>query len=191
MHETDDLAGLVVGRRSDTMPTGASRPWTQCAVRVGSDMVDVGDVAESIRQFGRQYIERVFTPLEAETCTGPNGPSAERLAARFAAKESVVKALRPTTGVHFHDIEIWLDEDGAPEVALHGSVLAHARSIGVVDSSLSLTHDHDRASAVFLAVLDAPASDDDHPALPAVPFAHSLTESPSPSPTPTPTTEHR
>lgn len=165
-------ASRIAVPESGDSDADAPRPWAQCAVRVGSDLVNVEDIEAAIAEFGQRYIERVFTSQEATTCVGPNGPSAERLAARFAAKESVVKALRPTDGVDFHDIEVQIDEDGAPDVVLRGNLLAHATSLGVIDSSLSLSHDGGRASAVYVAVLNVPLPDlDDLAPLPAVPFA--------------------
>lgn len=125
-------------------------------IRVGTDLVSVDDVARSIGDFGSRYLDRVFTADELAACTGPSGPSAARLAARFAAKESVVKVLRPTGGVRFHDAEVRLDAGGRPEIALHGELARHADRIGLVDSSLSLSHDGGLATAVLVAVLAPP-----------------------------------
>lgn len=135
---------------------GSDRPWAQSTIRVGSDMVTVDEVAASIDRFGERYLRRVFTEQERTTCTGEYGPSADRLAARFAAKESVIKALRPEDGIALHDIEVQLDADGGPEIQLRGCVADCAEALGVVDTSLSLTHDDGRASAVFVAVLSTP-----------------------------------
>ncbi|MFN8051217.1 MAG: holo-ACP synthase [Acidimicrobiales bacterium] len=129
-------------------------------IRVGTDLIRVDEVAESIARFGDRYLHRVYTAQEAATCSGPDGPSAERLAARFAAKESVVKVLRPPEGVNFRDIEVRHDGGGAPEVVFDGELARHALRLGVVDSSLSMTHDGGLASAVFVAVFsgNAPAT---------------------------------
>ena len=122
-------------------------------------MARADEVATAVERFGDRYLRRVYTSREIATCTGRHGVSTERLAARFAAKESVVKALRPTGGVAFHDVEVQLDEAGAPEVVLSGRLREHAATLGVVDTSLSLTHDDGRAGAVFVAVLAAPLHD--------------------------------
>lgn len=135
---------------------GSDRPWAQSTIRVGSDMVTTDEVAASIERFGDRYLRRVFTEQERATCTGEFGPSADRLAARFAAKESVIKALRPDEGIALHDIEVQLDPDGGPEIELRGTVAECADALGVIDTSLSLTHDDGRASAVFVAVLSTP-----------------------------------
>lgn len=71
-------------------------------LRVGVDVVSVADVAASVRRFGDRYVHRIFTPHEIAACRTACVPaggdptySAESLAARFAAKEAVVKVLRP------------------------------------------------------------------------------------------------
>jgi len=125
-------------------------------IRVGTDLVSVEDVAGSIAHFGDRYLRRVFTPTELATCTGPAGLSPERLAARFAAKESVVKVLRPDGGVRFHDIEVQLDGSGRPEVVLHGNMALRSQAIGLLDASLSMSHDHGLATAVLVAVIAPP-----------------------------------
>lgn len=135
---------------------GSRRPWAQSTIRVGNHMASVADVAESLDRFGDRFVRHVFTAAEAATCSGPAGPSAERLAARLAAKEAVAKALRLDGPATYLDIEVRTDPDGGPEIALTGDVERHAEAMGVVDTSLSLTHDDDRASAVFVAVLDTP-----------------------------------
>lgn len=132
---------------------GCATPATQ--VRVGNDLCRVADVAGSIDRFGDRYLTRVYTPAELATCTHDGAASAERLAARFAAKECVVKVLRPTGGVSFHDIEICHDTAGAPVVVLHGEMERRAHELGVVDASLSISHDHGLASAVLVAVVAA------------------------------------
>ena len=135
------------------MAVPAPTPVTR--VRVGTDLAHADDVATSIGTFGERYLARVYTGGELAQCSDANGPNAERLAARFAAKESVVKALRPTEGVAFGDIEVHADAWGAPSIRLHGAMAVHANSIGLADSSLSLTHHDGLACAVFVAVLQA------------------------------------
>ncbi len=128
----------------------------QGTVRVGTDLMSVSEVASSIDRFGDRYLRRVFTPAELAACAGPSGPSAARLAARFAAKECAVKILHPIDGVHFHDIEVQTDRDGRPSIAFHGTMADRARALGIVDSSLSLSEERGLATAILVAVI-APA----------------------------------
>ena len=65
------------------------------ALRVGIDLVDVAAVADSLRGAHRDhYLHRVYTEREVATAAGPSRVEPERLAARFAAKEATMKALR-------------------------------------------------------------------------------------------------
>lgn len=116
-------------------------------IGVGIDVVDLARFEASLRRTPG-LVQRLFAPDE-------RGLPPASLAARFAAKEAVVKVLRPTGGVRFGDIEILVGADGAPEVHLHGEMERRAAEIGVVDASLSLSHDHDLAAAVLVAVVTA------------------------------------
>lgn len=113
---------------------------------VGCDLTEVADVAESIATFGDAYLRRVYTALEIEQ----TGAAAERLAARFAAKEAVVKLLaEPDIGTDPHDVEVVLT-DGVPTLRLHGTVCerAAARWDRI---ELSLSHTATTAMAVVIA----------------------------------------
>ncbi len=127
---------------------------TDGRLRVGTDLVEVAAVVESIEQFGVRYLERVFTDGELATCRDGSGWSAARLAARFAAKEATVKVLRPVEGMSYDRIEVVLDDDGAPDLRFHGSALRRADEIGFRDSSLSLSHDGGYALAILAAVVN-------------------------------------
>lgn len=124
------------------------------SIRVGIDLVYVPDVSASIEQFGDRYLRRVYSPGELAACTGDDGSvSADRLAARFAAKEAVIKALRPSYGVDYRNIEVVVDGNGGPSIDLHGNGRMLAGP-GIISASVSLTHDGSYASAVYVAVTD-------------------------------------
>jgi holo-[acyl-carrier protein] synthase len=86
---------------------------------------------------------RVFTPGEATR------PLAS-LAARFAAKEALAKALGAPVGLHWHDAEIVSESSGRPLFELRGSVRARADELGVASVHVSLSHDAGIASAVVV-----------------------------------------
>src|SRR5215813_12398183 len=97
--------------------------------------------------------DRLFT--EAERFTGSGNPRPpESLAARFAAKEAVAKALGAPTGLHWHDCEIVTDGDGRPWLTVAGTVAAVATSLGIGRWHLSLSHDGGIASAMVVAERD-------------------------------------
>lgn len=123
---------------------------------VGVDTVGVTDVLASLRTFGERYLNRVFTAHEQSSCCGPDEVRARGLAARFAAKEATVKALRA------HDlagawtaIEVRRDPAGWAGIALHGAAAEHARRRGICDLSLSMTHDASLATAIVVAIADS------------------------------------
>jgi holo-[acyl-carrier protein] synthase len=111
-------------------------------VGVGIDVCDVARFAEAIeRRPG--LVQRLFTPLEAER------PIAS-LAARFAAKEALAKALGAPAGLSWLDAEIQTDVDGRPQFAIDGSVAKRAEALGVASIHLSLSHDAGIASAFVI-----------------------------------------
>ena len=88
--------------------------------------------------------ERVFTPAERVL------PPAS-LAARFAAKEALAKALGAPGGLRWQDAEVVRDAAGRPSIVVTGTVEAYARSLGVLAWHVSLSHDAGIASAVVIA----------------------------------------
>jgi holo-[acyl-carrier protein] synthase len=117
------------------------------SVRVGIDTVAVEAVREAIADHGDRYLERVYTARERADCGG----DAERLAARFAAKEAAVKALRAGDGgLPWTALEVVRDPSGAVDLALHGKAAELAVAAGVIDVAVSLTHEAGLATAVVV-----------------------------------------
>ena len=127
------------------------------SVLIGCDIHPVFNVVESIDVFGERYLARVFTPAERAAC----GEAPERLAARYAAKESVLKLLKVPAdiAVPWTDIEVGAESSGAPTVTLHGRAAQIAAELGVADIELTLSHDGGMAMAVAAAVIGAAAYD--------------------------------
>ncbi|MES2635080.1 MAG: holo-ACP synthase [Pseudomonadota bacterium] len=122
-------------------------------VRLGFDLVQVSQIAESICAFGSRFTDRFFTMGELQY--SQRGSRDERLAARFAAKEAVIKALALSeAGIDWREIEVVQLPQGGCELALHGRVAQLAAARGVTDRalSLSLSHDGDYAGAVVCAL---------------------------------------
>jgi holo-[acyl-carrier protein] synthase len=124
-------------------------------LRVGLDLVEVAQVERALARFGARYVDRLFTVQEQADCAGPPALRARGLAARFAAKEAFVKVLDLTAArPPWTSIEVRRTESGAPELELHGAALELARSTGLGDIALSLTHeDHTAAAVVVVPVL--------------------------------------
>jgi holo-[acyl-carrier protein] synthase len=114
--------------------------------------IDVVLVERFTRALARTPLlaDRLFTKAELVTPSG-NPRSAESLAARFAAKEAVAKALGAPAGLHWHDCEVVADPDGRPWLTVSGTVAAAAAERGVRRWHLSLSHDGGIASAMVVA----------------------------------------
>ncbi|HEX5307718.1 MAG TPA: holo-ACP synthase [Solirubrobacteraceae bacterium] len=133
------------------------------AIRVGTDLVSVESVRDSIRAHRARYLERVYTERELSDCRTQTGFSPARLAARFAAKEATLKVLRPGDDdpVAWRSIEVCRASSGWVELRLTGAAAALAADAGVSELALSISHESGFATAVVVAectVRAAPAN---------------------------------
>ena len=123
-------------------------------IRVGTDLCSVQAVADSIVAFGDRYLRRVYTEHELESCGTDSAQAAERLAARFAAKEAVVKVLRPVDArPDWRSIEVRRDPAGWCELELTGRAADLAREAEIGSLSVSLSHEDGMANAVVVALM--------------------------------------
>lgn len=118
-------------------------------VSVGMDVVLVERFSAALARTPL-LADRLFTGAERTTVSG-NPRSPESLAARFAAKEAVAKALGAPAGLSWHDCEIVADSDGRPWLTVCGTVAAAATKAGIARWHLSLSHDGGIASAMVVA----------------------------------------
>ena len=126
----------------------------EISVRTGCDLQSVADVASALERFGARYLDRIHTETEQRRY---RGRSPDGLAARFAAKEAVLKLLgRPD--IDPLTIEILSDDAGRPGVLLHGRAADLARRAGLGPVDVSLSHDHGRALAVATAIRTEPST---------------------------------
>jgi holo-[acyl-carrier protein] synthase len=122
-------------------------------IGVGIDVVLVDRFSRALARTP-MLAERLFTADERTTAAG-NPRGAESLAARFAAKEAVAKALGAPSGLVWWDCEVVTDPDGRPWLTVSGTVAAAAAEQGVERWHLSMSHDGGIASAIVLAEGDA------------------------------------
>ena len=118
-------------------------------VGIGIDVVPVARFAAALRRTP-SLADRLFTKAERVTEAGGDR-SAESLAARFAAKEALAKALGAPGGMSWTDAEVQVDASGRPELVVTGTVAARAAELGVTHWHVSLSHDGGIASATVLA----------------------------------------
>ena len=122
---------------------------------LGLDAVEVARVKKLVNSAsGRRFLQKVFTPTELAYCTNNGKYRYESLAARFAAKESVGKALGVgiALGENLTSIEVVNDAKGKPAVVLHDKALALAKEKNISTFELSLSHTDKTAYAVCLAM---------------------------------------
>jgi holo-[acyl-carrier protein] synthase len=111
---------------------------------VGVDIIEIERIEGALRKFGERFLGRVYTRLEVAFCRG----RVSELAARFAAKEAVMKALGTgARGVAWREIEVLPNHRGKPLVYLHGRAQRRAERIGLDEIDISLSHSRDFAVA--------------------------------------------
>jgi holo-[acyl-carrier protein] synthase len=121
-------------------------------VAVGIDLIRVRDVRDSLGEFGERYLRRLFTNRELIDCCSSADPI-PRLAARYAAKEATIKALK-VNGCQpvWTSMEVWRNPLGwCDEMRLSGAAARLAVERGVGRLHVSLSHEDDAAIAVVLA----------------------------------------
>ena len=119
---------------------------------LGTDLIGVARIAAVHARQGRRFLDRVYTAAELDYCLAAREP-AERLAARWAAKEAAMKALGTgwAEGVSFTQIELLPGPDrGAPVLQLTGAALARAQLLGAQRWLCSVSHSDGLAIATVL-----------------------------------------
>lgn len=118
-------------------------------VGIGCDIIEIERIARAIKR--ESFIQRVFTAKEAAYCQSRGQQAAASFAARFAAKEAVLKALG--TGLRegsLQEIAVANDAFGKPLVQLSGHFAALSRQLGVKNIQISLSHSRDFAVAYVI-----------------------------------------
>lgn len=115
----------------------------------GIDLIEIERVQQAIQRHGQRFLGRVFTAQELSECNG----HVDSLAARFAAKEAVAKALGTGIGqIGWQEVEILRGPQNEPLLMLHGAAAELAAEKGWQTWSLSLSHTHAHAIAMVVAI---------------------------------------
>ena len=115
----------------------------------GVDLVEIDRLETVIQRYGQKFLERIYTPQELSEA----GASLASLAARFAAKEAVAKALGCGIGrVSWREIEVLRGPERQPILTLHGAASRLALELGFEDWSVSLSHSRTHAVAFVVAL---------------------------------------
>lgn len=120
-------------------------------VGLGTDLARISRFEKFLARGQQALLERLFTVGELDYCLARKFP-APHLAARFAAKEALLKAfgLGLRDGLSWHDIEVVRDPLGAPSLHLAGRAAAIAQQRGIISIHLSYSHDGDYAVATVI-----------------------------------------
>lgn len=123
---------------------------------IGIDLVDVARIADAMTRGGDAFQNRLFTAREQDYCRS-QADSTQHFAARFAAKEAVMKALGRGygQGSDFNEIEVVRADDGRPTIQLHGATKRTADSLRISRILISLAHTSTQATAYALAECDS------------------------------------
>ncbi|NQT95598.1 MAG: holo-ACP synthase [Candidatus Omnitrophica bacterium] len=121
-------------------------------IGTGVDIVEVSRIKNAAKRWQRNFLRRIFTDKELEYAN-ERTTSYQHLAARFAVKEAVLKALGNgwTNRVEWKDIEVWNEKSGKPNARLSGEVKKISDKRGVTDIIISISHT--RTYAVANAIL--------------------------------------
>jgi len=114
---------------------------------IGIDIIEIARIEKAVARWGESFLQRVYT--ESELRLYHKKPSS--LAARFAGKEAVIKALGITKGINWKEIEILSNPGGKPSVHLYGKAQNQARDLGLDSLAISLSHSREYAIAMATA----------------------------------------
>jgi holo-[acyl-carrier protein] synthase len=117
----------------------------------GVDVVEIGRLERVLQRWGQRFLDRVYTSEEQAFCRG----RVPELAARFAAKEAISKALGTGIigrgGVNWLDMEVLPDRRGKPLVLLYGRARERAGELALTEWAISLSHERTIAVAFVVA----------------------------------------
>ena len=124
-------------------------------IGIGLDVVPIARMAAMLERHGRRAEQRLFSPDERSDCDRRSEP-AQHYAARFAAKEALLKALGAPPGLKWSEIEVRTADTGRPILLLTGAAAAAAAHRRVTSQHVSLTHAGGMAAAVVVLEGGAP-----------------------------------
>lgn len=119
---------------------------------IGIDIIEIERIKKSVEKFNDIFLNKIYTQTELDYCLSKKNKY-QHLAARFAAKEAIAKALATgwSKGFRWKDIEIFNEKSGMPNVKLHGNV----KNFLDDDKSLKITMSHSEHYVTCFAIIYA------------------------------------
>ena len=119
----------------------------------GVDIIEIERIARAVARWNGRFLTHVYTEAELVLCRG----RVPELAARFAGKEAISKALGTgLSGVSWREMEVLADMRGKPLVSLYGRAAERAALLGLTEFAISLSHSRDLAVAMVVASATSP-----------------------------------
>jgi holo-[acyl-carrier protein] synthase len=116
---------------------------------IGIDLIEIHRIQESISRWGERFLKRIYTEAELKVYRD----KIESLAARFAAKEAVMKALNVrSNSISWQEIEVLASPSGKPEINLSGKAANQAHELGLCGFEISLSHTKENAVAIVIGI---------------------------------------
>ncbi|MFA5383096.1 MAG: holo-ACP synthase [Eubacteriales bacterium] len=120
---------------------------------IGADIIEIERLRILAEKYPGKFLNKIFTQGEVAYCNLRKNPFPS-FAARFAAKEAVLKALGTglAFGIRWRDVEIVTEIDQAPKISLHNKAVEIAVEKGIGKVLISISHDRDKALAFALVL---------------------------------------
>jgi holo-[acyl-carrier protein] synthase len=119
-------------------------------IGIGIDIIEIDRIKESVDEYGDQFLQKVYTPAEIKYCLSKKNKY-QHLAARFAAKEAIYKAISSNwdSELSWQDMEIINAPNGMPEVKFKGNLEKFLSG----DKSLKISMSHSRDYVACVAIV--------------------------------------
>ena len=126
----------------------------------GIDLVEIDRIERMRVDHGPTFLDRCFTAGEQAYAESAPRVRAERYAARFAAKEAILKAFGTglREGIAWTDMDVVRNDLGAPSIVLSGEAAEFAATLGITSWMISISHTAELAMASVIAVGTSPAT---------------------------------
>ena len=132
---------------------------------LGTDICEIQRIEDIYKKYGQAFLKKIYTLREINYCLSNEKMAIPRLAARFAAKEAVSKALKIgmnglgwEKGMYFKDIEILKDENGAVSIKLYGKAHELEKKLCITDWEVSISHSKTNAIATVIGYMSTQIS---------------------------------
>jgi holo-[acyl-carrier protein] synthase len=121
-------------------------------LKIGTDICSVQRIEKTYARFGKRFAQRILTDAEERYVFSRTRNSAQRFAARFAAKEAMSKALGTGwNGIGWKEVEVTRSPSGEPGIRLHGRAAILAKKLGLTHIEVTLSHEREFATAFVVA----------------------------------------